>query len=432
MTSPQLRRLICACLLISPVHAFGGTLITDIRAWSAPDYTRIVFDLSAPVEHRVFQLQGPARLVIDIEGAELRSDIPRIASGDPRVGQARSGQPAPGVLRLVFDVQRPVRPRTHLLKPNEKFGHRLVIDICDPGGCEARPVQKAAPPPPGKVLVAIDPGHGGEDTGAVGRRKLREKDAVLAIARELDRLVSADPGMQSFMTRRGDYYVSLGNRALMARNNHADLFVSIHADAFTRRDVRGSSVYALSQRGATSAQAKILADRENAADLYGGESLNDKDDLLARVLVDLAMTTTINQSMVFGRDVLAQLRAVGPVHIPQVEQAGFAVLKSPDIPSILVETAFISNPQEESLLADASHQRRLAQAIYNGIRNCVGRGLQCTPVTQRANNHVVRPGETLSAIARQYDVSVRELRELNVLQSDTLRVGQLLVIPADG
>jgi len=432
MNSPQLRRILCACLLLLPARAFSAALITDIRAWSAPEYTRIVFDLSGPVQHRLFQLQNPARLVVDIDDADLRSDIPRFASGDPRVSQARSGRPSRGVLRMVFDIRRPVRARTHLLKPNEKFGHRLVIDICDPGGCEVTPVQKAAPPPQGKVLVAIDPGHGGEDTGAVGPRRLREKDAVLAIARQLDRLVAADPGMQSFLTRRGDYYVSLNNRTLMARNNHADLFVSIHADAFTRRDVRGSSVYALSQRGATSAQARILADRENAADLYGGESLNDKDDLLAKVLVDLAMTTTINQSMIFGRDVLAQLRGVGPIHIPQVEQAGFAVLKSPDIPSILVETAFISNPHEEAQLGDPAHQRRLAQAIFNGIRSCVSRGLQCTPVTQRAANHVVRPGDTLTAIARRYDVSVDALRETNQLRGDTLRVGQALVIPSGG
>jgi N-acetylmuramoyl-L-alanine amidase len=278
--------------------------------------------------------------------------------------------------------------------------------------------------------VAVDAGHGGEDFGASGAGKTREKDVVLAIARDVKRQIDATPGMRALLIRDGDYYISLQDRVRKARAHGADLFVSIHADAFPQRKVRGSSVYALSQRGATSAQARFLAEKENAADLFGGVSLGDKDDLLAAVLLDLSITQTISDSLIFGADVLKELGGVGHVHIPRVEQAGFAVLKAPDVPSILVETAFISNPTEERMLRNPASQKRIATAIAKGITRFVARGKIQRLQTAAERRHVVQPGDTLTGIARRYDVSLNALRRANGLDGSLLRVGQKLLIPA--
>ena len=423
--------LVLAAGLALSAPAGAAVSVTDVRLWRAPDHTRLVFDLSAPLEYRVLPpLTAPDRLVIDMRKARLRGPLPRIAGGRFLRG-LRSGRRDGGTLRMVLDLHRPVRPRTFVLKPNRRFGHRLVIDLYD----AAKESQVARTPPPARqrsgLLVAIDAGHGGDDFGARGRAGTREKDVVLAIARELQKKINARPGMRALMTRGGDYYVSLNKRVFKARRQNADLFVSIHADAFRKRRVRGASVYALSQRGASSAQAQVLADKENAADLFGGVSLGDKDDLLARVLLDLSLTQTISDSLVFGKDVLRELKRVGPIHIPQVEQAGFAVLKAPDIPSVLVETAFISNPKEEKLLRSRAQQRKLAAAIFKGIERFAARGRLARPVVVAAQSkrHVVRRGETLSGIAQRYRVSLRSLRSANKLRGDLVRVGQTLRIP---
>lgn len=420
-----------ALVLLAQASGAGQVSVQNLRLWRAPDHTRLVFDLSAPLQHTLFTLRDPERIVVDMKGAVLAGRLPVVDPGAGRYLRGlRSGRPAAGTLRIVLDLKRRARARTFVLPPNDRYGHRLVIDLYDPAAAKPKVAAAARPRGHDRLVVAVDAGHGGEDFGAVGRHRTKEKDVVLAIARYLRDEIDRDPGMRALMIRKGDYYISLRRRIHIARRNHADLFVSIHADYFPQRRIRGASVYALSQRGATSAQAKILADKENAADLFGGVSINDKDDLLAKVLLDLSLTQTISDSLEFGKDILRALRRAGPIHIPRVEQAGFAVLKSPDIPSVLIETAFISNPRDEKRLRSARHQRRIARAIYEGIRRYAARG-KIKPVTV-ARHHVVRKGDTLSEIAQRYRVSVAALKRANGLRGHLLRVGQRLVIPAGG
>jgi N-acetylmuramoyl-L-alanine amidase len=419
--------LLCAC-----PPASAEVTVDNLRMWQAPDHTRLVFDLSGPLEHRLFSLKNPERIVVDMQGGALRGVLPTLEFDGRFLKGIRSGRPEANTLRIVLDLQRPVRPRTFVLTPNEKYGHRLVIDLYDTATSEAPVPPRPAPRERRQLVVAVDAGHGGEDFGAIGPRRVAEKDVVLAIARELHKLLKADPLMKPVLIRDGDYYISLQGRVAKAKDRQADLFVSIHADSFRKREVRGASVYALSQRGASSTQAKILADKENAADLFGGVSISDKDDLLAKVLLDLSMTQTISDSLEFGDDVLKSLRRVGPLHIPRVEQAGFAVLKSPDIPSILVETAFISNPGDERLLRSRAHQRKIAQAVYEGIRHYVARGKILRTVSYKSREYVVRPGDTLSEIAQRHAVSVNELRTANDIRGSLLKVGQVLTIPNAG
>jgi N-acetylmuramoyl-L-alanine amidase len=287
-------------------------------------------------------------------------------------------------------------------------------------------------------VIAIDAGHGGEDPGASGRRyRTREKDVTLAIARELAKLVAQEPGMRPMLIRDGDYYVGLLQRFEKARRHRADVFVSIHADAVPGRSANGSSVYALSEKGASSAMARRLADKENASDLIGGVSLNDKDDMLAHVLLDLSHNMTMQDSLSLGDSILTELRRVGPVHMHHVAQAGFAVLKSPDIPSVLVETAFISNPSEEKKLRTPAFQRQLAAGIFRGIKRYLASNpsgpqapVQAERDTEPAHEHVVRKGETLSAIARQYNIDVDALRFLNDLGRGDPPAGVRLRIPS--
>ena len=281
------------------------------------------------------------------------------------------------------------------------------------------------------VIIAIDAGHGGIDPGARGNKGLLEKDAVLAIARRLETLVKREPGMRPVMIRDGDYFISLRKRVNKARASQSDLFISIHADAFDDSRVSGSSVYALSQRGATTEAARLLANRENAADLIGGVSLEDKDDMLASVLLDLSQNATIEASVDVASRVLQGLKRLGKVHKSRVEQAGFAVLKSPDIPSILVETAFISNPQEERRLRTAKHQQAMAEAMMLGVRSYFK--ANPPPGTRiAAREHVIERGDTLSAIAERYNISLAALRSANNISGDRIRIGQVLHIPMAG
>lgn len=416
--------------------------IQGVRIWPAPDNTRIVFDLNAPV---VYQLSAEsARMEITLQ-AELAGNLPPVNAAKALLTDITS-QPTESGVRVLIGLKPGVRTKSFVLGPNQEYGHRLVVDLF-PAQDDALAAQhkkpSAAPrepaaPPVRELVIAIDAGHGGEDPGARGRGGGVEKDVVLAIARKLETLIKREPGMRPFMIRDGDYFVSLRNRINKARAQKADLFISIHADAFFTPNARGSSVYALSERGATNEAARWLAGNENAADLVGGVSLDNKDELLASVLLDLSQTATIASSLDLGSSVLGALKRIGGVHKPRVEQAGFVVLKSPDIPSILVETAFISNPQEERRLRDARHQQKLADAIMDGIRAYFSKRRPALPQQLArqedapAHRHVIARGDTLSGIAQQYGVSQHSLRSANAtLNTDTLKVGQVLKIPLD-
>jgi len=412
--------------------------VQNLRMWRAPDHTRLVVDLSGPLEHRLFVLKQPDRIVIDMDNGRLLGPLPDLDLDGSMLSSVRTGRRSDGTLRVVLDLKREVRPRTFVLKPYGQYGHRLVIDLFDVSAVEEqRPIEKTSrsdTAPQRGLIIAIDAGHGGEDPGAVGRRyRTREKEVVLAIARELADLVRATPGMQPLLIRDGDYYLGLRERYRKAYRNQADLFISIHADALRTGRARGASVYALSERGASDRLAQILADKENASDLVGGVSISDKDDLLAKVLLDLSKAATISSSLELGADVLAAMREVGPVHRDKVGQAGFAVLKSLDIPSILVETAFISNPAEEKKLRTTSYRRTLARAILKGVERYVARRKPPAPLQQIADAgprvHVVKRGDTLSAIARKYDIHIDALRFANGLRGSTLKVGHKLRIP---
>lgn len=383
--------------------------ISAARLWPSPDYTRITLESDAPVTFKFFSLANPDRLVIDLEGVEpnaaLTSLTNSIGAADPYLAGARAALNRPGVTRLVLDLKTPVKPSIFTLQPLGQYGHRLVIDlygirpIAPPplAALEEKPspsplpqpplVQnKPAPeppvpavPPPDKpksaaprfnrlMMVAIDAGHGGEDPGAKGANGSYEKHITLSIARRLKEKIDAEPGMRAYLTRDGDYFIPLHERVNKARAVRADLFVSIHADAFIRPEARGSSVFALSENGATSAAARWLAKKENEADLIGGINIDVKDKFLKRTLIDLSQTATINDSLKLARHVLREIGEINTLHKNHIEQAGFAVLKAPDIPSILVETAFISNPEEEKKLTDEVYQDKLAGAILSGIK----------------------------------------------------------------
>lgn len=424
-------------LLMVPVAALSQALVQGVRLWAGPDNTRVVLDLDRPVDHRLFVLHEPERVVVDLRAARWAGDARRAPPLDGVVGAVRHGRRPNGDLRIVLDLEEAVRPNSFSVLPNEVYGHRLVIDLSRER--PAKPVRALVAEDERDVVVAIDAGHGGEDPGAIGRHRTREKDVVLAIARALARMVEAEPGMRPVLIRDGDYYVSLQDRVALARRHRADIFVSIHADAFRDERARGASVYALSARGASNEAARWLAERENTADLIGGVSLDDKDDLLASVLLDLSQTATISASLQAGRHVLRELDRVAHIRKHEVQQAGFKVLKAPDIPSILVETAYISNPSEERTLADPAAQRRFAAAILAGVRSYFYEiALPGTLVARLARErgpartYVISRGDTLSAIASRFNVSVPRLRAANGLSGDRIRIGEVLTIPGGG
>ncbi len=401
--------------------------------WTAPDHVRLVFDSSAPLSHTIYGLSKPDRLVIDFKNTRMGASFPRIA-GNKLIKKIRGAKRKNGVLRVVVDLAAAAKPRSFPLKPNKRYGHRLVVDLYPRNQKSKKAVRSAADVQQAArdVVIAIDAGHGGEDGGARGPHGTQEKDVVLRIARKLAVLVRKEPGMRPVMIRDGDYYLGLRKRIERARQAKADLFISIHADSFKEdRSVRGASVYTLSHRGASSEFARWLAKRENSADLIGGVELADKDEVLRTVLLDLAQNATMQVSADAAKEVLKSLRQVGKLHKPNVQRAGFVVLKSPDIPSLLVETAFISNPTEERSLRDPRHQARLAKAMMQGIRSYFRR--YPPPGTLLAKNaskrHVIHRGETLSGIAQQYRIGLGELRRVNGLRDDRIRIGQVLRIP---
>jgi N-acetylmuramoyl-L-alanine amidase len=412
--------LLSFCLAIAggllaslPAAAAINAEIASTRMWPSKEYTRVTIESASQIRYSVFSVPSPARIVLDLEGVQPSPHIDalpgKVSADDPYVKAIRIGRFKPTVLRIVFDLKDEARAEAFALEPVGTYGHRLVIDIyplkpVDPlmalvqqseqqaAGGSAEPGEAAAaravrPTPvsidPGAaaaarrapapaearpVVIAIDAGHGGEDPGALGPLGTQEKEVTLAIARRLRDLINAEAGMQAFLTRDGDYFVPLHTRVQKARRVQADLFVSIHADAFIKPHARGSSVFALSERGATSAAAQWLAKRENDADLIGGINLDVRDPYLKQTLLDLSQTATINDSLKLGRSVLGEIGDLNTLHKNAVEQAGFAVLKAPDIPSILVETAFITNPSEERRLRDGAYQKRMASAIFGGIR----------------------------------------------------------------
>ena len=428
---------IIAALILSTVACTclaKQAAVENVRMWPAPDRTRIVFDINGPLEHTLFVLNNPARVVVDLRDTSLGVKVDRPTDADKLLQGIRHASRNHRDLRVVFDLRKPVRPRSFLLKPNKQYGYRLVVDLYDKGDVTKslkETIKRSAPRSPSKLrdlIIAIDAGHGGEDPGTIGRKGTREKDVVLAIAKELKQQIQNTHGMRPVMVRRGDYYVGLRRRMKIAREHRADLFVSIHADSFKDPRVRGSSVYVLSRNGASSEAARWLAEQENAADLVGGVSLDDKDDLLASVLLDLSQTATLSASTDVGTNVLKQLGTTGKTHKRRVQRAGFMVLKSPDIPSILVETAFLSNPSEEKRLRNRAQQRKIAKAMVAGVKGYFKHN--APPGTRLAGrSHTITRGDTLGAIAGYYGVSLRDLRKANALKGSDIKIGQVLEIP---
>ncbi|NOX08404.1 MAG: AMIN domain-containing protein [Gammaproteobacteria bacterium] len=357
------------CSLFSAQWVYAAE-IQGVRLWAAPDNTRIVFDTSAAVQHSLFTLKNPDRVVIDLKGSQLTTQLRGLDFSKGYVSKIRSASRGQDDLRIVLDLKDAVRPRSFSLMPNGDYGYRLVVDLFARADKVTHKKVRTIPQAETArdLVIAIDAGHGGEDPGAGGRSGTKEKDVMLAVARRLAKLVDREPGMRAVLIRDGDYFIRLRDRVRKARKHKADLFISIHADAFRDRRARGSSVYVLSDRGASSEMARWLARRENNADLVGGVSLDDKDDLLKSVLLDLSRSHSIEASMKVGGNILDGLKNIGRVHKRKVQHAGFAVLKSLDVPSILVETAFISNPKEERQLRDPGHQDKLANAMLVGIR----------------------------------------------------------------
>jgi N-acetylmuramoyl-L-alanine amidase len=424
--------LACGAAVASPVT------LQDIRLWASPDSTRIVLDLSAPASYTMFSLDGPDRVVIDLDQAIGDFAGLRLPAGTGSVSAVRLGVRDGGGLRVVLDVNAKVLPKSFLTPPNETYGHRLVVDLALEQA--PRPVKVANGDGQRDVVVAIDAGHGGEDPGAIGKSGTREKTVALAVAKKLAERIDAEPGMRAVLTRTGDYFVPFRERIKRARAANADLFVSIHADAFVNREVRGSSVYVLSTRRASSEAARMLADRENAADLIGGVSLHDKSDVLASVLFDLSQNASISASRDAAARVLAELDHVGRLKKSDVQHASLIVLTSPDVPSMLIETAYISNPEEERRLRDPAHQGKLAAAIHAGVRRYFydnpPPGSRVATLAARARGqalrHVVSPGETLGDVAVRYAVGVDELRLRNRLGDQPVVTGTILEIPVTG
>lgn len=411
--------LVC---FISASSVQAAQTVTSARVWPAQDYTRITLESAQPFTYSMMEIKNPDRIVLDLENVLLDDALKmlasKIAADDPYIKQIRLGYYQQNIVRLVVDLKAEAKPKAFHLPPAGEYQHRLVLDVFplkdslmtmlenrEQGGdvgseqtsstensppvealggesirtveetgapeknAETNAKEKKVKPKEGRVIViAIDAGHGGEDPGARGANGSHEKDITLKIARKLKEAVDNEPNMQGELTRDGDYFVPLHGRVVKARNLKADLFISIHADAFDNRAARGSSVFALSERGATSASARYLAKKENESDLIGGVSLDDKDPMLARILIDLSQTATINDSLKLGKAVLTNIGNINKLHKSHVEQAGFAVLKSPDIPSILVETAFISNPEEEQKLNDDVYQNKMVASILAGIK----------------------------------------------------------------
>ena len=404
----------------------------------APDSTRVVFDTNGQVDFNVFTLDKPHRVVVDLRNVSDQGDFDPsvVAIARERVKSLRASRRGDGY-RVVIDLNMPLKPEAFRLSPIDPYGHRLVVDLHD---IERKKPAKVRPEfeKDRNVIIAIDAGHGGDDPGAIGPNKIYEKQVVLQIARRVKKRIDALPGFEALLVRTGDYYLTHRKRTELARQARADLFLSIHADSFKQASVSGASVYTLSDRGATSETAAYLAERENRSDLLGGVgdvSLSDRDPVVAQVLLDLSMDANRSQSIDAGAAILANMGRVTKLHKRSVEQAAFVVLKSPDMPSLLVETGFISNPKEARRLSQAEHQSNLARAIAKGVEQFLRAnpppGSLLASLGGELRYTIVR-GDTLSQIAQRYGVSSRSIKSHNGLKNDKIRVGQVIVIPTGG
>lgn len=356
--------------LLSGSLVVSAAEISAVRVWASPDYTRAVFDVSGPLDYRLFQIANPDRIVLDIHGS-VAADSLGIVTGKGLMKSVRTGKQGNDV-RVVFDLAGAAQPKSFLLPPADNLGYRLVVDLYPKQKSAPAVVKSVAQANSGKtrnVVVMIDPGHGGEDPGAIGASGSHEKNITMSVSRELKQMIDKQPGMSAVLTRDGDYFVALEDRYKKAREAKADLFVSVHADAFSSSDAHGSSVWVLSSRGATNQAARWLADRENRSDLIGGVSIDNRDQTLAAVLLDLQQGATLEASSNIAENVLRALSKIGTTHRGYIERANFVVLRSPDVPSILVETAFISNPNEEKRLNSPGEREKLASAILDGVRD---------------------------------------------------------------
>jgi N-acetylmuramoyl-L-alanine amidase len=423
-------------LLLVQANAWSGQ-VQNLRVWAGPDSTRAVLDLDGRVDYRLFTLDNPSRVVVDISDVDPATSFAFNPEYSGVINGVRHAVRNGNDLRVVFDLDGKARPQSFLLEPAGDHGHRLVIDLYPEdaiatGERVKRAVRSASATGERDMIVAIDAGHGGEDPGAIGPGGTFEKEITLALARELAERIDDTPGMRAVMIRTGDYYIPLAERYNRARQARADLFVSLHADAFRDFRVRGSSVYVLSRSGASSEAARLLAKSENKADLVGGVKLDRGDDVLSSVLLDLSQSAALEYSNSAAEAILDQLGTVGRRHRNRVERANFVVLRSPDVPSVLIEVGFISNPQDEQQLNTAGHRRQVARAITAGVERHFH---QTAPQgTWFANNrkpsrHVVQRGDSLGKIAQKYQVSVNRLRQANDLNGDVIHPGAVLVIP---
>jgi N-acetylmuramoyl-L-alanine amidase len=425
-----------AVLWLMPIQLWAAD-IESVRLWRAPDKTRLVLDLGSTVEHNIFPLQNPNRLVVDLSDSRIKTTFEGLELRNTPIAGIRAAVRNKTDVRVVLDLSGTVSPKSFTLPANEQYSNRLVIDLFDNKRVISRTLDEVVKKKDRRIIVAIDAGHGGEDPGALGPRRVREKVVVLQLAKKIKKLFDGNPNFQGELVRSGDYYLAHRKRTQIARDKQADFFISIHADAFTDPSAHGASVYALSTTGATSEQARYLADKENRADLIGGASslsLDGRDEVLAGVLLDLSMNATLRRSLDAGDYVLKNMGTVARLHKKKVEQAGFLVLKSPDIPSLLLETGFISNPNEAQKLSTSGYQNKMAQAIFEGIEQYfLDNPPPGTLLAKNGNRvdriYVVAPGDTLSEIAVRFNVSMKKIKRYNKMSSNKIRVGKKIKIP---
>jgi len=421
---------------ISFISGIKAAEVNSIRFWKDPEKTRLVFDLSDQVEYKLFTLNNPYRLVVDMKQSKLKAgfDLSKIDKQGDLVKQVRSSQ-SEDKLRLVIDLKNGVTKKDFTLKPFKNYGHRLVIDLRGKDAQKkiVKAVDSSNSGKSRKIIIAIDAGHGGEDPGALGLRKTKEKDIALSVAKRLAAAINNEKGMKAVLTRTGDYYVSLRKRTDIARQHKADLFISLHADAFTDRRVRGASVWVLSSRGASSEVGRWLEQGEKSSDLAGGIDISNRDPVLAEVLLDLSMHHSVGASISAAQHVYNAMSAKLPkMHNKSIQKAGFVVLKMPDIPAMLVEMAFLSNPEEEKALRTVKRQKNITKAVLTGIKNF----FRASPpdgsyyaAAKKSRTYKVKSGDTLSQIALDFDVSMVQIKRHNKLKSSNLKVGQVLLIP---
>jgi N-acetylmuramoyl-L-alanine amidase len=416
---------------VSTAAKSSGAQVKDIRLSKNKGYIRLVFDLDRLADHSVFSLDGPERVVLDIKNTKMTHGIVDRVQANSLIRGIRSNVRHDDDIRIVFDLSKGVTPRSFLLAPSGKAGHRLVLDLYDKKSTSVSKKSNTKKSKKRDVIIAIDAGHGGKDPGATGRGGTREKTINLQIAKRLEASINQQRGMKAVLVRKNDRYMRLRDRIHKARDAHADMMISLHADSFPDPRARGSSIYALSVDGASSETARLLADKENAADLlFGDMEFAVEDKMVKEVLFDLSLTGTIESSLDIGSEILSQIKTVNRVHKKKVQQAGFAVLKAPNIPSVLIETAFLSNPREEKNLRSPAHQKKVANAITRGVSKYFSR--KAPPGTWLAaaeSEYIANEGEQLSFIAKSNNVDEEDLRARNALFAENLRAGQVIKIP---